>query len=79
MSAKPNWGSIFGGALFLLLGAIFLWQARLGLVYHTPIYTKGPSWLDPWAALIAGCFVSAIGLWAIGLGFRRGRKPDGEG
>jgi hypothetical protein len=79
MSVKPDWGAVFVGALFLFFGGIFLWQARLGLFYHIPIYTKGPSWVDPWAALLAGCFFSAIGLYNIGRGFYRRRKPGGNG
>jgi hypothetical protein len=76
MSVKPDWGSAILGAMFLLVGGIFLWQARAALVYHTPIYTRGPSWLDPWAAVIGGCFFTAVGLYAIGLGFYRRKKPD---
>ena len=78
MSAKRDWGSALGGALFLLLGGIFLWQARAALVYHTPIYTKGPSWLDPWAAVLAGCFLSGIGLYAIALALHRKKKSAGD-
>ena len=78
MSVKPDWGSALLGAMFLLVGGIFLWQARAALVCHTPIYTRGPSWLDPWAAVIGGCFFTVVGLYAIGLGFYRRKKPDGD-
>jgi hypothetical protein len=58
MSVKLDWGSALVGAMFLLVGGIFLLQARAAFVYHTPIYTRGPSWLDPWAAVLGGRFSS---------------------
>jgi hypothetical protein len=48
---------------FLLVGLIFLWQGRFGLLYHTPIFFKGPSWLSPWHAIIGGSLFLALGLF----------------
>jgi hypothetical protein len=62
---KPDWGSILAGAMALLLAVVLLWKARLGFVYHIPIYFKGPSWMSPWQALAAGVLCSAIGLFLI--------------
>ncbi|MGC2627726.1 MAG: hypothetical protein WA269_12895 [Candidatus Udaeobacter sp.] len=73
-----DWGTAVVAAMFLLLGVIFLWQCRSGLLYHTPIYTKGPSWLDPWAALVAGVFFSGLGLFGIATAIRRKRKPEDD-
>jgi hypothetical protein len=49
----------------LLLGIVSLWKARLGFVYHVPIYFKGPSWMSPWQAFAAGILCSALGLFLI--------------
>jgi putative Mn2+ efflux pump MntP len=77
MSSKRDWGGVVAGGMFLLVGVIFLWQGRLGLLYHTPIYFKGPSWLNPWQAIIGGALFSALGLFAIVSAIRR-RKPGGD-
>ncbi len=78
MSIKPDWGLASAGGMFLLVGGIFLWQGRSGLLYQTPIYTKGPSWLDPWAAIIAGSFFCAVGLFGIFQAIYRRRKPGND-
>jgi hypothetical protein len=78
MSAKLDWGSAVVGVLFLLLGEIFLWQGRSGLLYHIPIYTRGPSWLDAWAAIVAGVFFCTAGLFAIAHAIYRRRKSEDD-
>jgi hypothetical protein len=55
------------------LGGVFLWQGRSGLLYHTPIYFKGPTWLDPWQAIIGGALFVLLGLIIIVTTFRQHR------
>jgi hypothetical protein len=62
---KPDWGWISGGAMMLLLGGVSLWKAWLGFVYHVPLYSKGPSWMSPWQALVAGVLCVFLGLFSI--------------
>jgi hypothetical protein len=62
---KPDWGWIAGGAMMLLLGGVSLWKAWLAFAYHMPIYSKGPSWMSPWQALVAGVLCLGLGLVSI--------------
>ena len=62
----------------LLVGLIFLWRARSALLYHVPIYYKGPSWMYPWQAIIGGGLCSVLGLLLITAAFRRGPKSGGS-
>jgi hypothetical protein len=34
-------------------------------VYHLPIYSRGPSWMSPWQALVAGVLCLGLGLFSI--------------
>jgi hypothetical protein len=34
-------------------------------MYHLPIYSKGPSWMSPWQALVAGVLCLGLGLFSI--------------
>jgi putative Mn2+ efflux pump MntP len=77
MSNKRDLGWAVAGGMFLLVGLIFLWQGRSALLYHTPIYFKGPSWLNPWQAIIGGSLFSVLGLFMV-VGAIRGRKPGGD-
>jgi putative Mn2+ efflux pump MntP len=77
MSTKRDWGWAVAGGMFLFVGLIFLWQGRSGLLYHTSIYFKGPSWVNPWQAIIGGSLVSALGLLLIVSAIRR-RKAGGD-
>jgi putative Mn2+ efflux pump MntP len=76
MRTKPDWALAFAGALFLAAGAIFLWSGLSGLLYHTPIYFKGPSWVDPWQAIIGGPLLAGLGLFLIAISFRKNRGDD---
>jgi len=62
---KPDWGWIGGGAMMLLVSGVSLWKAWLAFVYQVPIYSKGPSWMSPWQALIAGVLCLGLGLFSI--------------
>ena len=62
-STKRDWGAALVETMFLLVGLIFLWQGRFGLLYHTPIFFKGPSWLSPWQAIIGGSLFLSLGLF----------------
>jgi len=62
---NSDWGWISGGAIMLLLGGISLWKAWLAFVYHLPIYSRGPSWMSPWQALVAGALCLGLGLFSI--------------
>jgi hypothetical protein len=62
---RPDWGWISGGAIMLLLGGISLVKAWLAFVYHLPIYSRGPSWMSPWQALVAGVLCLGLGLFSI--------------
>ena len=63
--------------MLLLLAAILLGKARLGIVYHTPIYGKGPSQIGPWQAIVVGAFCLLAALWLI-VNAVRPRKPKGD-
>jgi hypothetical protein len=77
MTNKRDWGWVVAGGMFLLVGVIFLWEGRSGLLYHTPIYFKGPSCLNPWQAIIGGSLFSVLGLFMV-VAAIRGRKPGGD-
>ncbi len=62
---KPDWGWIAGGAMMLLVGGVSLWKAWLAFLYHVPVYSKGPSWMSPWQALVAGVLCLGLGLFSI--------------
>jgi len=62
---KPDWGWIAGGAMMLLVGGVSLWKAWLAFLYHVPVYSKGPSWMSPWQALVAGVLCLGLGLLSI--------------
>jgi hypothetical protein len=53
------------GIVFLLLGLISLSKGGLALIYHRPIYFKGPSWMSPSQALIAGGLCLAFALFLV--------------
>jgi putative Mn2+ efflux pump MntP len=76
MRSKPDLGLAFAGALFLVAGAIFLWSGLSGLLYHTRIYFKGPSWVDPRQAVIGGSLLAGLGLFLIAISFRNNRGDD---
>jgi hypothetical protein len=66
MSAKTELGGqMIAGIVFLFLGLVSLWKGCLALVYHMPIYFKGPSWMSPFQALIAGGLCLAFGLFLV--------------
>lgn len=69
MMNKKFWSGVMG-AMLLWLGGTFLWQGRSGLLYHTPIYFKGPSWVNPWSALVAGGVFILLGVLALVNGLR---------
>jgi hypothetical protein len=37
----------------------------LSVMYHLPIYSRGPSWMSPWQALVAGVLCLGLGLFSI--------------
>jgi hypothetical protein len=74
MRSKLDWGLAFGGALLVTLGGSFVWSGRSGLLYHSPIYFKGPTWVDPWQAIIGGALFTALGLTLIALSLRKKRR-----
>jgi len=76
MTGKPNWGWEVAGALFIVVGVGFLWSGRSGLLYHTPIYFKGPSWVDPWQSIIGGALLCALGLFLIANALRKKSEND---
>jgi putative Mn2+ efflux pump MntP len=60
---KSDWGwGLAAGVILLLAGVGFVWQGRSGLLYHTAIYFKGPSWVGPWEAIIGGGLLTLLGL-----------------
>jgi hypothetical protein len=75
-SAKRDFGEIVCGVVMLALGIGLLFGARSALLYHTPIYMKGP--LDPWQAIIGGGLCAAFGLFMIIHGFCRKRTPSSD-
>jgi hypothetical protein len=79
MSTKSNFGwQLAAGATMLFVGLNFLWSARSALLYHVPIYFKGPSWMYPWQAIIGGSLCSACGLFLILNALYRRKKPGGD-
>jgi hypothetical protein len=75
-SAKPNFGEIVCGIVMLALGIGLLFGARSALLYHTPIYMKGP--LDPWQAIIGGSLCAGLGLFMVIHGFCRKKKSRSD-
>ena len=57
----------------------FLWSARSALLYHAPIYFKGPSYMYPWQAVIGGGLSSVFGVFVIIHGFCRKKKSSHDG
>jgi hypothetical protein len=77
-SPKRDFGEIACGVLMLILGLGFLWSARSAVLYHTQIYFKGWTSLDPWQAFIGGGLSSVVGLFAVIDGICRKRKRGGD-
>jgi putative Mn2+ efflux pump MntP len=73
MIAKRDFGQVFGGAVFVLLGVTSLWKARVAFVYHVPIYFKG-SEIGPWYALIGGALCVAFGSFVVSQAFQKTAK-----
>ena len=76
MSGKRDWGWALAGALFVVAGATFLWAGLSGLLYHAPIYFRGPSWVEPRQAIIGGPLLCGLGLFLIATSFRKKRDDD---
>ena len=75
-SRKRDWGWALAGGLFFIGGAIFLWAGMSGLLYHVPIYFKGPSWVEPWQAIIGGPLLCGLGFFLIVTSFRKKRGDN---
>jgi hypothetical protein len=62
--------------MMLLVGLIFMWQARPALLYHVPIYFKGPSWMHPWQAIVGGSLCSALAYSSSSMQFTGGKSRE---
>jgi hypothetical protein len=73
-------GRAFAGIVMLMLGLLTLWKARSGFLYHTPIYSRGASVMDPWQAVVAGSLCLAFGVYILVTGAirRRSRERDND-
>ena len=69
-------GWAFAGVAILMLGVLTLWKARSGFLYHTPIYSRGASFMDPWQAVIAGGLCLVFGLYLVGSAIRRRSRGE---
>jgi len=70
--SEPKWGATVCGIMFILLAGFLLWDGRRGLLYHIPIYPRGPlSWMDPWQAIVAGSLCFVLGAYITVIATRR--------